>query len=162
VSVHNPASASEIGRVIQTVRALEANGICSGVNLLVARSRLAHARAAAKMLREADIANDRITYLPLRGEDTPTAAEVASVAGGPFQSMTCLRGCAKSDRFASVASDRTVAWCSYTRSRRRLEDLTHYALTRALDGLPLAPCFGALVRVDQLTRTAHAVAARSP
>lgn len=48
----------------------------------------------------------------------------------------------------SVAADRTVAWCSYTRTRRRLDALTHAALTRALDGLGLAPCDdGQLVRL---------------
>jgi hypothetical protein len=80
----------------------------------------------------------------MRGRDTPTAAEVADVAGGrPFQSMTCLGGCGKSPRFCSVAWDRTVAWCSYTTARRPLGPATHAGLLAALDGLGLNFCGGA-------------------
>lgn len=150
VSVHNPGSASEIRRVIETVKTLEARGVRSGVNLVVARARLEQARGAAAMLREGGIENDRIVYLPMRGADTPTPSEVASIAGGPFQSMTCLRACGRSERFVSVAADRTVAWCSYTRSRRRLEALTYRAVATALEGLELEPCDGALVRPSRL------------
>lgn len=153
VSVHSPGSEAEVTRAIATVRALEAHGIPSGVNLLVARSRLDAAAAASRRLRDAGIANDRIVYLPMRGEDTPSPAAIAAIAGGPFQSMSCLRACGKSERFASIAADRSVAWCSYTRARRRLDGLTHGALVRALDGLGLDPCDGgALVRLGPRVR----------
>jgi hypothetical protein len=65
------------------------------------------------------------------------------VAGDlPFQSMTCLAACGKSPRFCSIGWDRSVAWCSYTVTRRPLTALTHAALTAALDGLGLAFCGG--------------------
>ncbi|MCB9594483.1 MAG: radical SAM protein [Sandaracinaceae bacterium] len=148
VSIHDPRGRGEVRRVIEQVQALAERGVPSGVNLVVARSRLDAARDAAAALRDRGIGNERIVYLPMRGSDTPTPEEVHAVAAGPFQSMTCLRGCGASPRFVSVAADRTVAWCSYTRTRRRLDALTHAALTRALDGLGLAPCDdGQLVRL---------------
>jgi hypothetical protein len=83
----------------------------------------------------------------MRGGDTPSAAQVARVAGAVpgdpgsrFQSMSCLAGCGRSPRFASIAADRTVAWCSYTRTRRPLRALTFGAVLEALDGLGLEPC----------------------
>ncbi|MBX3273614.1 MAG: radical SAM protein [Sandaracinaceae bacterium] len=148
VSIHDARARGEVRRAIDAVRALDARGIPSGVNLLVARSRLDAARAAARALAAAGIERERVVFLPMRGHDTPSPEEVAAVAAGPFQSMTCLRGCGASPRFASVAADRTAAWCSYTRTRRRLAALTFGALTRALDGLGLAPCdAGQLVRL---------------
>jgi hypothetical protein len=81
----------------------------------------------------------------MRGDDTPTAEEVARVAGGPFQSMSCLQACGKSPRFCAVAWDRTVAWCSYTRSRRPLEASTYAALAGALYELDVERCDGGLV-----------------
>ncbi len=150
VSIHDPRARGEVRRVAEAVHALEARGIASGVNLVVARSRLDAARAAVLALRAAGIDHDRVVLLPMRGDDTPTPEEVHAVAGGPFQSMTCLRGCGASPRFASVGADRTAAWCSYTRTRRRLASPTHAALLAALDGLGLAPCDGGqLVRLGQ-------------
>jgi organic radical activating enzyme len=143
VSIHFPRRAAEVERVITNVTALGAHGIRSGVNLLVARSSLRAAETAATRVRAAGIDNERIVYLPMRGRDTPTPAEVAMVAGGvPFQSMTCLAGCGKSPRFCSVGWDRRVAWCSYTSTRSPLTALTHAGLEQALDGLGLAFCGG--------------------
>ncbi|MCA9608257.1 MAG: radical SAM protein [Myxococcales bacterium] len=155
VSIHDPRARGEVRRVVAQVHALEARGIASGVNLVVARSRLDAARAAMAALRAGGVDNDRVVLLPLRGADTPTPEEVHAVAGGPFQSMTCLRGCGSSPRFASVAADRTAAWCSYTRARRRVVAPTHAALLDALDGLGLAPCDG-----GQLVRLGAASAPR--
>jgi sulfatase maturation enzyme AslB (radical SAM superfamily) len=140
VSIHAPENTREVARVIAHVQALERAGIRSGVNLVVRASRLEAARAATTALHAAGIGNERIVHLPMRGDDTPSPADVAWVAGPKFQSMTCLAACGKSERFASIAADRTVAWCSYTRSRRRLDDLTYAALARALDGLGLVSC----------------------
>jgi hypothetical protein len=140
VSVHDPGNAAEVARVVRQVGALEASGIRGGVNLLVRRSGLAAARQAAGVLQRAGIGNDRIIFLPMRYEDTPAPAELATVARGPFQSATCLAGCAPSPRFASLAVDRTVARCSYTRRRAPLRAPTHAALVEALDGLELAYC----------------------
>jgi len=142
VSIHVPGNLKEVERVIQQVTLLKARGIPSGVNLLVARSGLEAAAGAARRLHEAGIGNERIVYLPMRGQDTPTPLEVAKVADGPFQSMSCLSECGSSPRFCSIAVDRTVAWCSYTTTRRKLEASTWRALTTALEGLGLAFCGG--------------------
>jgi sulfatase maturation enzyme AslB (radical SAM superfamily) len=143
VSIHFPDRAREVARVIAQVHELAARGLKSGVNFLVSRSNLPAARESAERVRAAGIGNDRIVYLPMRGRDTPTPAELAEVAGNaPFQSMTCLTKCAPSPRFASVGWDKTVAWCSYTVSRRPLPSLTHAGLTAALSGLGLEFCGG--------------------
>ncbi|HSM93864.1 MAG TPA: radical SAM protein [Anaeromyxobacteraceae bacterium] len=143
VSIHDPADAAEVARVVRQVRALEARGIRGGVNVLVRRSGLAAAREAGAALRAAGIGADRIVWLPMRRHgDAPSAKEVAAAAGGPFQSATCLGGCAPSPRFASLDAAGTAAWCSYTRSRAPLRAMTHAALLDALAEAPLAPCGG--------------------
>jgi MoaA/NifB/PqqE/SkfB family radical SAM enzyme len=143
LSIHFPERDAEVKRVIRQVGDLADRGVRSGVNFLVARPNLEAARAAAKEVRDSGIGNERIVYLPMRGSDTPTPEEVASVAGGEqFQSMTCLSACARSERFCSVAWDRTVAWCSYTETRRPLASPTYRALESALDDLGLKFCGG--------------------
>ncbi len=143
VSIHFPERPGEVERVVRQVRELAERGVRSGVNFLVARSNLDAARRAAEQVRRAGVGNDRIVYLPMRGRDTPSPREVASVAGDrPFQSMTCLTACAASPRFCSIGWDRTVAWCSYTVSRRPLRSLTYAGLREALDGLGLEFCGG--------------------
>jgi uncharacterized protein YjiS (DUF1127 family) len=54
--------------------------------------------------------------------------------------MTCLAECGRSPRFCSIGWDQQVAWCSYTRSRRPLEELSHAGLMRALHNLDLEFC----------------------
>ncbi len=143
LSIHFPERQAEVERVIRQIGDLANRGIRSGVNFLVARSQLDAAQRAAAQVRAAGIANDRIVYLPMRGQDTPTPKEMATVAGNqPFQSMSCLTGCGKSPRFCSIGWDKTVGWCSYTVTRRKLEALTYAALTQALDGLGLTFCGG--------------------
>ena len=150
VSIHRPGNAREVRRVIDSVHRLAERGLRSGINLMVPRSRLAEASSAAAAIRSAGIQNERIVYLPMRGSDTPTPEEILTVAGGPFQSMTCLRGCGRSERFASVAADRTAAWCSYTTSRRALRAPTFEALRSALHGLGVRFCGeGQLVRLSR-------------
>lgn len=143
VSIHFPERAAEVDRVLRQVAALAARGLRSGINLLVARTSLEAARRAAERVRAEGVGNDRIVYLPMRGADTPTPDEMGRVAGSDrFQSMSCLMACAKSPRFCSVRWDRTVAWCSYTTTRRPLPSLDHAGLEAALDGLGLAFCGG--------------------
>jgi len=143
VSIHFPERVHEVDRVIEQVSDLQARGIRSGVNLLVARTHLKAATLAASRLREASISNDRIVYLPMRGQDTPTPDELAEVAGRiPFQSMTCLTQCGPSPRFASIGWDKTFAWCSYTTSRHTLSALSYDGLSRAMNGLGLEFCGG--------------------
>lgn len=143
LSIHFPEREEEVQRVIRQIYELAECGIRSGINLLVARSNLRAARQAAETVRQSGIGNERIVYLPMRGQDTPTPAEVAAVAGGqPFQSMTCLMQCGRSPRFCSIGWDKTVAWCSYTRTRRLLPVLTYEGLNMALNGLGLEFCGG--------------------
>lgn len=134
ISIH---AASETDRVIDQLRSIST---ASGVNLLVRKSRLEETRESVKKLHAAGIGNDRIVYLPMRGSDTPSAEDIASIAGAKFQSMTCLSACGRSPRFVSIGADKTVAWCSYTVSRRRLERPTYVSMLRALRGLDLVPC----------------------
>jgi len=166
VSIHFPGRQAEVSRVIEQVSTLESRGIRSGVNLLVARSALAAAEAAASALRAAGIGNDRIVYLPMRARDTPTPGELARVAGGTalFQSMTCLPACAKSKRFCSISWDRMVGWCSYTRARRALGSLSYAALEQALDGLGLEFCGGnnELVRLSRRPLDGHGMVRGRP
>ena len=141
VSIHTAQDRDEVERVIANVHALAAAGLRSGVNLLVRKSRLDAAREAARALHAAGIANERIVYLPMRGTDVPAPRDVAHVAGGPFQSTTCLASCHASPRFVSISARRTVAWCSYTVERRLLDAARGYAaLAEALDGLGLVDC----------------------
>jgi sulfatase maturation enzyme AslB (radical SAM superfamily) len=143
LSIHFPERDSEVRRVVRQVHELAERGVRSGINLLVARSNLPAARQAAETVRQSGIGNERIVYLPMRGQDTPTPAEVAAVAGGqPFQSMTCLTACGRSPQFCSIGWDKTVALCSYTRTRRPLQALTYEALNAALTGLGLEFCGG--------------------
>jgi MoaA/NifB/PqqE/SkfB family radical SAM enzyme len=145
VSVHFAEDADEVERAVAWARALEGRGIGSGVNLLVRRSQLEAARRAAARLHAAGIDNRRVIYLPLRGDprDTPTPEELGTVAGRePFQSTSCLLGCAASPRFCSVRWDRTAAWCSYTSRRRPLVEPTFEALAAVLSGLGVRHCGG--------------------
>lgn len=155
VSIHFPADAAEVARVVRQVGELAARGVKSGCNLLVRRSQLEAAAGAARALHAAGIANDRIVYLPMRGADTPTPAEMASVAGAAgtrFQSVSCLAACGRSERFASLSADKAAAWCSYTVARRRLPELTHSGLERALADLDLTFCGGTDGRPSRLPR----------
>lgn len=158
VSIHNPQDSDEVARVIAQVHELAAVGVTSGINLLVRRSRLADAAAAAARIHAAGISNARVVYLPMRGSDVPTPREIAGVAGGPFQSTSCLAGCGTSARFASISARRDVARCSYTIARRPLAAPTHEALLAALDGLALIDCSehaGGLVRLSRASRTSR-------
>ncbi|MCB9753647.1 MAG: radical SAM protein [Myxococcales bacterium] len=147
VSIHFPGNTAEVERVIEQVHALASRGIRSGVNLLVRRSRARAAARAAARLRAAGIDNRRVVFLPMRGQDTPTPQQLAAIAGGPFQSMSCLTACARSPRFCAISWDKTVAWCSYTSSRAPLRALTYAGLQTALRGLGLSYCGDGLVRV---------------
>jgi hypothetical protein len=141
VSLHHSTDEQELQRVLNQVDVLSSRGIRSGVNLLVRRSQLSSARRAAARLRAAGIDNRRILYLPMRGSDTPTPAELAQVAGqGAFQSSSCLVCCGSRERFCSIGWDKRVAWCSYTTGRRPLSDLNYRGLVKALAGLEVVPC----------------------
>ena len=140
VSIHFPDNPAEVSRVIEQVSELERRGIASGINLLVRQSGLEEARSAVRRIHGAGIDNRRIVFLPMRGEDTPSSEQVATVAGAPFQSTSCLSGCGPKPRFCSIRWDRTVAWCSYTESRRKLMSPSYVGIMEALAGLGVRPC----------------------
>lgn len=141
VSLHFPESLREVQRVVDNVEALRACGIQSGVNLVVRKSRLKEAQRAVDQLRNAGIDNDRIIYLPMRGQDTPSPNEIHVVAGRKsFQSMSCLTDCGNNPRFAAVDWNKNVAWCSYTKTRVELLDLSYEGLCKALNGLGVEFC----------------------
>lgn len=141
VSIHFPANKTEVGRVIDQARALAAAGIRSGVNLLVSKSSLAAARTTLARLVDSGIGMERIILLPMRLSDVPSANDIAHIAAGrPFQSTSCLKHCRPSPRFVSIDVHREVAWCSYTRSRRRLPEPTWNGLVAAVQNLPCSPC----------------------
>jgi MoaA/NifB/PqqE/SkfB family radical SAM enzyme len=142
LSIHDPDDETEVERTLARVTALADAGVTSGINLLVARSQLEAAARVARRIRSEGLDNQRVLFLPRRLGDTPSADEVAAVAGRgePFQSPSCLLRCEPSLRFCTVRWDQTVAWCSYTRSRRPLPRLDYQGLTEALDGLALERC----------------------
>ena len=139
VSIHAPENLREVARVVDQVLALRQAGLRSGVNFLVRGGHLDEATRAAAYLYHAGITPEQITFLPMRGSplahENVTPKELAAVAqSAKFASMTCLRGCEKSRRFASVAADKTVAWCSYTVTRAPLAAPSYAALVAALAG----------------------------
>lgn len=143
LSIHFPERSSEVERVLRQVKEIEHYGIRSGINFLVARSRLRCAIQVAQYIRSCGISNERIVYLPMRVQDTPTPEEMAQVAGEKkFQSMSCLLQCGKSPRFCSISWDKQVAWCSYTTSRRPLLALNYSTLIKTLAPLPVEFCGG--------------------
>jgi molybdenum cofactor biosynthesis enzyme MoaA len=150
ISIHFPHIDREVSRVRDQVVHLTERGLRCGVNLLVEKNRLSEAKNAATRLKRAGIGLDRIIFLPRRSVKDPalvtTPHDLLEAAGEPrFQSMTCLKACAKSPRFCAVSWDKEVAWCSYTSARRKLEILDANGLRRALDGLGLVHC-GSLAR----------------
>jgi hypothetical protein len=160
LSLHRPNDLEEVRRVIDQVRELGVRGIRSGLNFLVARSTVDEAIEAAELIHRAGIGNDRITFLPMRGHDTPSPEDIGKVAGGPkFQATSCLLTCGLSRRFCSIACDRTVSWCSYTSARRPIKSLTMDGLLAALKGMDVIPCAETLpvvplthLRLDEETR----------
>lgn len=143
ISIHFPDDQDEVNRVIDQVKLLASKGITSGINLLVAKSHLEATKSAAEKIRANGIDNQRIVYLPMRINDTPTPEMVAQVAGeNAFQSMSCLTGCKRSPRFCSIGWNKSVAWCSYTESRVSLAELSYRGLVTSLKDLGLKFCGG--------------------
>ncbi len=123
----------------EEVTRLQDAGVVSGINLLVRASELeSAAQKTSRVATPHGIGNDRIIYLPMRGQDTPSPRDLARVAGNAhFQSMSCLLRCAPSDRFCSIGADGSIGHCSYTQERRALDAPTAAALAQARAGLAL-------------------------
>lgn len=147
VSIHDVEDSHEVKRVLEQVNALEENGITSGINLLVRHSTIPAAKEVVHYIRSKGIGPKGIIYIPMHGADSPSPKEIAEVAGEkPFQSVSCLTGCRISPRFCSISWDKEVGWCSYTSSRKKLNDLSAAGLSSALKGLALEYCGSNLPR----------------
>lgn len=141
VSLHFPENRKEVQRVLRQVKAIAASDIIAGVNLLVRDDQLLAARAASDFFKAEGIGVAQIVYLPMKMSNPVSAKMVAFVAGQQhFQSMSCLKACGKSERFCSVTWDKKVAWCSYTRSKARLETLDYQGIVQQLEHLNLIYC----------------------
>lgn len=144
ISIHRPEQRTEVERVISQVLSLQSLGISAGINLLVAKDKLEHVRAASKAIFAAGLNTSQLVYLPMRDLGaalTPSPEEIVSAADTyPIQSMSCLLGCAKSPRFCAIGFDKMVSWCSYTSARRPLPSLDAAGLLAALKDLPLTFC----------------------
>jgi MoaA/NifB/PqqE/SkfB family radical SAM enzyme len=141
LSIHFPEKEQEVRRVFEQVSEIKAQGIWTGINLVVSQSNFLQAAKAAQSLRSQGISNREIIYLPLRIQDTPTPQQMAFVAGTPyFQSMSCFLQCGKSPRFCSLSWDKKVAWCSYTSSKIPLKSLNYQGILESLESLDLQFC----------------------
>ena len=141
VSIHDPENQKEVDQVICQVKKLDRDGITSGINLLIHQSSLPAGLQVAENIHQAGISSERVIFIPLHGDDSPTPEEVANTAGGqPFQSVSCLQECRIRERFCAVGWDQKVGWCSYTSSRKELPELSAAGLEKALKDLPLTSC----------------------
>jgi len=148
ISIHNPADREEVTRTIRQVKKLEDDGVSGGINLLVHHSSLEETRHTSEQIRLSGIGSRQVIYIPRHGEDSPSAEEVAYAAGQtPFQSVSCLQGCRRKPGFCAVGWDQKVGWCSYTSSRKLLNEPTASGLEEALTDLQLTPCGANLPRL---------------
>ena len=147
ITLHNADSEKELNRVCNQIRKLDKNypEIKAGCNLLVPASKIDACRRAYQiMTREYRIRPDQIILIPMRYADTPTPIEVSRVADwNPFQSPTCLNGCRKPEKFASVSWDKKVNHCSYAGGKQLMEALNYQGLIKALDQVKWKSCYPA-------------------
>lgn len=138
LSIHFP---SDVDRVIKQALELNKQGLTCGVNLLVRASNTSNTwiKEAVKKLQDFNIP---IIYLPMRVfDDEPTPEQVHAIANTTvFESVQCLTGCVKSERFASIDFNHKVGWCSYTSERHEVSPLTFKGLKNALGDLGLTYC----------------------
>lgn len=140
LSLHFPDNLSEVDRVCQQIEWLKTTNIKPGVNLLVSSTTIDSAKDVYSRLRKL-LEPDQIIILPMRYGATPSAKEIASVAGGEkFQSPSCLLGCSKPERFVSVSYDTTVNHCSYAGGRQPLQTLDYAGLIDALSKCAFSSC----------------------
>lgn len=144
VSIHFPENWKEVTRVVMQVLGLEALGFKSGINFLVKGRNIEAEKKAVRYIRDAEIASDRVVFLPLRGPgidvDHEVFKAVANILSPKFQSTWCLTECKKSDRFVSIDWEGKVGWCSYTPAKTRMRDFTHAGMMEALLSKELIYC----------------------
>ena len=132
ITIHHPDCENEVARVEALLPRIEAIGIKPGLNLLVGADKVeAATNVFHRMMKIFE--NDQIILVPQRFSNTPSASQLASVAGGkPFQSPSCLLGCKRPEHFCSVSWDKKVNSCSFAPEKVPLETLDFEGLKTAL------------------------------
>lgn len=140
ISIHHPEDNKEVARVLKRLQLLQALGIKPGINLLVDNTKIAF---ATKVYNEAVniITPQQIILIPQRFSHTPTAKQLAQVAGGHmFQSPSCLLQYRKPQVFASVSWDKQVNYCSFAKGKAPLPSLDYQGLQTALSQTHFRSC----------------------
>lgn len=140
ITIHHPDNESEVDRVIDQIRQLQATEIKLGVNLLVDSKKVDYAKSVYHRLNNI-INSDQIIIIPRRFCHTPTPKQLAFVADGkPFQSPSCLQGCKRPTNFASVSWDKKVNSCSFAGGKEKLNSLDYAGLVTALESVIFTGC----------------------
>ena len=140
ITIHNPNIQGEVLRVVEQVKELSRTNIKSGVNLLVSDNSIDECREIYAKLLEF-LQSDQIILIPRRFGNTPTAEQLASVAGkAPFQSPSCLLKCEIPKKFVSVSWDKKVNHCSYAGGKEPLQTLDYAGLVDALERVKFRMC----------------------
>ncbi|MDO4505632.1 MAG: radical SAM protein [Spirochaetales bacterium] len=141
ITIHHPENTVEVDRVIAMVKKIAAEGIKSGVNLLVSDFNCDKAKDVYNLLIANGITADRIILIPRRFTCEPTPKQLSEIAGGkPFQSPACLTGCKQPTEFCSLSWDKKVNWCSYASGKQPLKELTFNGLMDALNNIVFGCC----------------------
>ncbi len=141
ITIHHPENKSEVDRVIKMIKRISAEGIKSGVNLLVSDFNLKEAKSVYSDLLADGISSDRIILIPRRFTCEPEPKKLSEIASGePFQSPACLIGCRQPTEFCSVSWDKKVNRCSYAGGKQPLKELTYEGLMNALNQVKFVCC----------------------
>lgn len=140
LTIHKPDNMQEVYRVFKRTKAIGETGIKSGVNLLVGADNVRACQMVYTLLVKS-LKPDQIILVPQRYGNTPSAQHLASVSRGcPFQSPSCLLGCKRPSRFASVSWDKKVNSCSFAHGKVQLQSLDFEGLQRALKSVKFVSC----------------------
>lgn len=140
ITVHQPDKETEVSRVEALLPRIEAIGIKPGVNLLVGQDKVEAAANVYQRLTKV-LEREQIILVPQRFSNTPTAKQLAFVAGGkPFQSPSCLLACKRPENFCSVSWDKKVNSCSFAPGKEPLTTLDYEGLIKALSEVRWMSC----------------------
>ncbi len=139
-TIHQPDNEHEVARVERRLQHIDTLGIKPGLNLLVAASKIAQAKAVYERLSKV-LSPEQIILVPQRFSNTPTSKQLASVSGGkPFQSPSCLLKCQRPTNFCSVSWDMKVNSCSFAPNKKPLQSLNYSGLIEALERVRWKSC----------------------
>ena len=141
ITIHHPENKNEVERVIKMIKKISAEGIKSGINLLVSDFNADAAKSVYAELLSNSITSDRIILIPRRLTCIPTPKQISDIAcGKPFQSPSCLTGCKQPTEFCSVSWDKKVNWCSYATGKQPIKELSYNGLMEALNKVKFGCC----------------------